>query len=97
MLIKKQKICLSSQRVHQNLYMLIDLKKWNKTEKFLLLRIFSLLSSSSLLHLQFFAQCTFWLFSGVSSQTLLGFSQLYLVTKYCDVDKKKGTQHRWKC
>ena len=29
-----------------------------------------------------------------TSVWFLGFSQLYLVTKYCDVDKKKGTQHR---
>ena len=28
---------------------------------------------------------------------ILGFSQLYLLTKYCDVDEKKGTQYRWKC
>ena len=28
---------------------------------------------------------------------LLWFSLLYMVTKYCDIDQKKGTQHRLKC
>ena len=28
---------------------------------------------------------------------VIGISQPYLVTKYCDVDKKNGTQHRWEC
>ena len=36
--------------------------------------------------------------SGVLNYNIvLEFSQLYLVTKYCDDDKKKGTQHRYKC
>ena len=36
-------------------------------------------------------------FQSKQSLLLLEFSKLFMVTKYCDVNKKKGTQHRWKC